>query len=518
MVSHIRTVAFRGIEALSVEVQVQLSGGVPGFSIVGLADKAVAESRERVRSALSSLGLSLPAKRITVNLAPADLQKEGSHFDLPIGLGVLVCMDVLDAETVGEFLVLGELGLDGRISEVAGILPASMHAVASDLGIICPAACGSEAMWAGDLNVVAASHLLDLVNHLRGKKLIATPLKSVSDLRKDTILPDLSDIKGQEGAKRVLEIAAAGGHNLLMCGPPGAGKSMLAARLPSILPILTASERLELSMIQSVAGLLHGGISESARPYRDPHHSASMAAMVGGGSKAKPGEISLAHGGVLFLDELPEFQRVVLEALRQPLESGTVAVARANMHISYPAKFQFVAAMNPCRCGYLGDDERSCSRAPKCGEDYRNRLSGPLLDRVDLHIEVPGVTPESLDAFRESAERSREVRARVIAARDIQYQRLEKLKEYFKDAKDAPNLDNVHCNADAEGKVLECILDIDKDAYNLALQFAKNTRLSARAFHRTLRVTRTIADLAASANITVAHIQEALNYRYRYYR
>ncbi|RME67534.1 MAG: ATP-binding protein, partial [Alphaproteobacteria bacterium] len=364
MVAHITTVAYLGIEARSVDVQVHIASGLPAFTIVGLADKAVSEARERVRAALGAVGLALPAKRITVNLAPADLPKEGSHYDLPIALGLLVAMDVLDREEMAGFLAVGELGLDGRVQAVPGVLPAALHASAQGLGLICPAGQGSEAAWAGRIEILATPDLLTLINHMKGRQLLAPPAPLAEPVEAAPG-PDLADIKGQELAKRALEVAAAGGHNMLMSGPPGAGKSLLAACLPGLLPDLAADEALEVSMIASLAGELADGRILRRRPFRNPHHSASMAALVGGGHRARPGEASLAHCGVLFLDELPEFQRSALDALRQPLESGQAVVARVNAHVAYPARFQLVAAMNPCRCGYLGDPARACTRAPR---------------------------------------------------------------------------------------------------------------------------------------------------------
>ena len=394
MVAHINTVAFQGIEALDVDVQVSLASGLPAFTIVGLPDKAVAESRERVRAALGALGLSLPPKRITVNLAPADMVKEGSHFDLAIALGLLAVMDVIPADEIAGYAALGELGLDGALIPVAGVLPAAIQANARDLGLICPEKNGGEAAWAGGAEVLAPADLIALVNHFKGTQVLGPPAPAEAEGGEN--YPDLRDIKGQESAKRALEVAAAGAHNLLMIGPPGAGKSMLAQRLPGILPPMGAEEALDVTMIASVAGLLTNGALTRSRPFRDPHHSASMAALVGGGIRARPGEVSLAHQGVLFLDELPEFNRGVLDALRQPVEAGRVMVARANAHVSYPARFQLVAAMNPCRCGYLADAARACSRVPKCGADYLARISGPLYDRIDLHVDVPELSATDL--------------------------------------------------------------------------------------------------------------------------
>jgi len=345
MVARVWTVAFQGIDVLDIDVQVQIAPGIVGFTVVGLPDKAVAESRERVRAALGAIGLALPSKRITVNLSPADVLKEGSHFDLPIALGLLVAMGVLDGEELAGYTALGELALDGALSAVAGVLPAAIGASAHERGIICPEACGGEAAWAGEIEVLAAPSLLALINHFKGTQVLARPTPRLAD--DEGTAPDLRDIKGQETAKRALEVAAAGGHNLLMIGPPGAGKSMLAQRLPGLLPPLLPAEALEVSMVQSIAGQLQNGRISRRRPFRDPHHSASLPALVGGGLRARPGEVSLAHRGVLFLDELPEFQRPTLEALRQPMESGRAVVARVNHHVAYPARFQLVAAMNP---------------------------------------------------------------------------------------------------------------------------------------------------------------------------
>ncbi|MBR0676804.1 YifB family Mg chelatase-like AAA ATPase, partial [Roseomonas alkaliterrae] len=414
-IARIATFAFSGIEPVPVEVQVQIAPGLPAFLLVGLPDKAVTESRERVRAALTGLGLSLPPRRVLVNLAPADILKEGSHYDLPIALALLAAMEIIPKEEAAGYAALGELSLDGAIMPVAGVLPAALGASERDLGLICPAAQGGEAAWAGRIEVLAAPCIHALLNHFRGTQVLAPPAPPAPApaLRGG---PCLSEVKGQESAKRALEIAAAGGHNLLMIGPPGAGKSMLAARLPGLLPDLSPAEALEVSLVHSIAGLLEGGRLVTRPPFREPHHSASMPALVGGGARARPGEISLAHRGVLFLDEWPEFPRPALEALRQPMETGRTTISRVHAHVTYPARFQCIAAMNPCRCGHLGEPGRECARAPRCGEDYQGRLSGPLLDRMDLTIEVMPIAPAEL-ARAPAGETSAAVAARVHAAR-----------------------------------------------------------------------------------------------------
>jgi len=502
MVQRVTTVAFEGIEVRPVDVQVQVAPGMPAFTIVGLPDKAVSEARERVRSAMIASGLALPARRITINLAPADLPKEGSHYDLPIALGLTAAIGAIPHDALSGFAVLGELGLDGSIAPVAGVLPAAIGANARGEGLICPAKCGPEAAWASpEIEIIAAASLIQLANHFKGTQVLSRPQPKILEVKGSA--SDLADIKGQESAKRALEVAAAGGHNLLMVGPPGAGKSMLASRLPSILPPLAPAELLEVSMVQSIAGVIEGGALTNRRPFRAPHHSASMPALVGGGLHARPGEISLAHHGVLFLDELPEFQPQVLDSLRQPLETGEVSIVRANHRATYPARFMLVAAMNPCRCGHANDVGYTCRRGTnaRCAADYQTRISGPLIDRIDLHIDVPAVTAADL-LLPPPAEGSREVAERVAQARERQAARYA-----------AIGLPHLRSNAAVSGTVLEDVARPDSSGLALLREAADAMRLSARGYHRVLRVARTLADLDGADKVGRVHLAEALSYR-----
>jgi len=492
------TVAFEGLVARRVEVQCAVTPGLPGFSIVGLPDKAVSEARERVRTALSTMAIALPSKRITVNLSPADIPKEGSHFDLPIALALLAAIGIVPRERVEGALALGEMSLDGKLVAVLGALPAALAAGEDDRVLLCPAACGAEAAWVGATSVFAAPDLTSLVGHLTDRNPL--PLAIPGEVVEAQSTKCMSEVRGQERAKRALEIAAAGRHHFLMVGSPGSGKSMLAARLAGLLPDLTAAEALETSMIHSLAGLIsQGGISRT-RPYRAPHHTASMAAIVGGGRGAKPGEISLAHNGILFLDEFPEYPRTVLETLRQPIETGDVVVARANAHVTYPCRFLLIAAANPCKCGHLYDANQACGRAPICGGDYLGRISGPLMDRFDLRLEVPPVSYLDLD-LPADGETSAQIAQRVKAARDIQSARFAKLGV------------SARVNADAEGKLLDQIAMPDSEGKAFLARAAEKLNLTARGYHRVMRVARTIADLAGQENVGADQIAEAVSYR-----
>ncbi len=497
MVALAYTVAFEGVEARLVEVQCVIAPGLPGFAIVGLPDKAVSEARERVRAALTEMAIALPARRITVNLSPADILKEGSHFDLPIALALLAALDILPRDEVARTVALGELSLGGALVPVIGALPAAMAAAAADRILLCPRASGPEAAWVGACEVIAAASLAEVIRHYTGAHVLAPA--QPGEVVRAPFGRDLRDVKGQERAKRALEIAASGRHHLMLVGAPGSGKSMLAARLPGILPDLTASEALETSMIHSLSGLLsEGGISRT-RPFREPHHTASMAAIVGGGRGAKPGEISLAHNGVLFMDEFPEFPKAVLETLRQPIETGEVVVARANAHVRYPCRFLLVAAANPCRCGHMADASRACARVPLCGAEYLGRISGPLMDRFDLRVEVPPVSFQDLD-LPASGETSAAVGERVEAARAVQ-------------AKRYKGHESARLNADAEGRVLEEVAEPCAEGKALLSAVASRMGLSARGYHRVLRVARTIADLDGSEGVRRPHVAEAVSYR-----
>lgn len=501
MMTKVKSVALKGLEGIEISVEVDISSGLPSFNIVGLPDEAVQEARERVRSAIKNSGFEFPIKRITVNLAPAEVKKEGSTFDLPIALGILCCVGAIkEKDSLKNYYFIGELSLDGSLRKVSGALPMAVGLSSRNSNLVVPMENAFETEIVDGINIYAAKHIKEIVEFINGDRTIVPGKRNLSEILSQEQLfeEDMSDIKGQNYAKRALEIAAAGGHNIVMIGSPGSGKTLLARRLPTILPPMNEKEALEVTQIYSVAGLLKDGSIIETRPFRAPHHTASPVAIIGGGNNPKPGEISLAHLGVLFLDELPEFRRDVLESLRQPLEDGIVSIARAKERVTYPSRFMLIGAMNPCPCGWFGDKEKTCSCSISEIKRYRSKVSGPMWDRFDIQAEVPRLLSEELINSKET-ESSKSIKERVTRARKTQEQR-------YRDA-------GIFFNSALTPRLIKHFIPLGMEEKHFLESLLDRFKLTGRGYDRVLKVARTIADLEGSRDVKIPHILEAVQYR-----